>query len=306
MRNIYPKPDKNTVMKSSSVFLIIGVIIVAVGVAWIISGGPALTAQTNIPQTTVPATAPATPLPTAAIPVTSAAIPVTTAPPAVTTPSDQTAAATPVTTMAAPASGADIREHFVDVTYSGTNRLERLNYSASRSRVIICTISANDDDMAQIEKTVKEFNEASPTLRISENIKESGTGDIFIKFLPGNGLSAISLTDAPDTGSFSEPLTRRELFQGGVPAAKIIRGTVYINADLRGDARKHVLIRSLMYQMGLTGDSAIFSDSVFYAGDNSNTNLSSADKKIISMLYTDGVYSGMTMEELQKKIYLPS
>ena len=281
-------------MKSSTVFLILGILIVSVGLAWIISGGLVLPVQTNVPQTTTPTII-------TMVPVTTVTIPETTVPSPVTT-----VITTQVTTGAVPASAGDIREHFVGITYSGTNRLERLNYSASKSRVVICVLSGGDDDIALIEKIVKEFNEASPTLKISENIKESGTGDLFIKFLPGSGLSAVSLADAPDSGSFSEPLTRRELFQGEVSAAKIIRGTMYINADLKGDVRKHVLARSLMYEMGLTGDSSIFSDSIFYTGENTNMDLTSADKKVISMLYSDGTYNGMTMEELQKKIYLPS
>jgi hypothetical protein len=282
-------------MKSSTVFLMLGILIVSVGLAWIVSQGFVFPVQTTASQTT---TAP-TVIPM--VPVTTVTIPNTTVPSTIAT-----VVTTQVTTGTVPASAGDIREHFIDITYSGTNRLERLNYSASKSRIVICVVSGGDDDLAQIEKIVKEFNEASPTLKISENIKESGTGDIFIKFLPGNGLSAISLTDAPDSGSFPEPLTRRELFQGGVSAAKIIRGTIYINADLQGDVRKHVLARSLMYEMGLTGDSSVFSDSIFYAGENTNTDLTSADKRVISMLYTDGTYNGMTMEELQKKIYLPS
>ena len=293
-------------MKSSTVFLVIGIIIVSVGLAWIVSGGPALPAQKDVPQTTPPPVVPSTPSPgTTGITETTAAVPVTTvtvttaatAAPAVTT------TQTPTTT--APASAEDIREHFLDVAYSATSRLERLNYTAATSRVTILAISASDDDIALLENTAKDFNDASPTVKLSENIKESGSGDIVIKFLPQDGLSAVSLTDAPDTGPFTDVLTRTELDQGDVAAAKIIRSTIYINADLQGDTRKHILVRSLMYEMGLTGESSKFPDSVFYAGENTNVNLTSADKKVIAMLYTDGNYNGMTMEDLQKVIYLP-
>jgi hypothetical protein len=286
-------------MKSSTILLILGIIIVSVGLAWIISGGPALPARTEVPQTTAPS---ATPAP---VPVTTTVIPVTTVPAPAATTTVTTAVPISVTTNAAPASAEDIRDHFLDVAYSATNRLERLNYSAAKPRVVIIAVSANDDDIALIEKTARDFNEASPTVELSENIKESGSGDLYIKFLPVGGLSAVSLMDAPETGPFPEALTRRELFQGGVPAAKIIRGTIYFNANLKGDARNHVLVRSLMYEMGMTGESPKFSDSVFYAAENTNADLTPVDKKVISMLYAQGFANGMTMEDLRKVIYLP-
>jgi hypothetical protein len=284
-------------MKSSSVFLIIGILIISVGLAWIISGGigePAGKAVQPTPVPTTPAVVPVT--------TTVTTVPVTTVPPATVatvTPPQATIAPT------APASAADIREHFISVAYSSTNRLERLNYTSDKPRVIIYAVSAGDDDLALIERTARTFNDASPTVKLSENIKESGSGDLFIKFLSQDGLSAVSLNDAPDSGPFLEPLTRGELYQDGVPAAKIIRGAIYINANLKGDAREHVIVRSLMYEMGMTGDSPKFSDSVFYAADNTNDELTAADRKVITMLYTQGAYNGMTMEELQKIIYLP-
>jgi hypothetical protein len=60
-----------------------------------------------------------------------------------------------------------------------------------------------------------------------------------------------------------------------------------------------------MYERGLTGESTRFPDSVFYAGENTNTDLTPADKKIISMLYAQGFSNGMNMEDLKKVIYLP-
>jgi hypothetical protein len=208
-------------------------------------------------------------------------------------------------TMPVLASANDIRDHFLDVAYTSTNRLERLNYYTARPRVVISAESASNEDLALIEKTARDFNDASPTVKLSENVKETGTGDLIIKYLPEDGLAVINLPEAPESGPFSEALTRRELYQGSVPAAKILRSTIYINADLKGDARKHVLVRSLMYEMGLTGESTKFSDSVFFAGENTNVDLTTADKKIISMLYAQGVYNGMTIDSLRRVIYIP-
>ncbi|OPY34796.1 MULTISPECIES: DUF2927 domain-containing protein [unclassified Methanoregula] len=284
-------------MNNSTIFMVIGIIIIGVGLAWVITGGPGNTAAGTMPQTTV------TTIMTTPVPVTTPSA-VLTVPPVTTiaTIAPPATAATPAVTVA---TANDYANHFLDVAYAGTNRLERLDYSSSRPRVVIVALSAGSDDIALLEKTAADFNGVSSTMKISENIKESGTGDLFIKFLPEDGLSAISLMEAPESGPFTESLTRRELRQDNAVGAKIIRGTVYINANLKDDARKHVLVRSLMYEMGLTGESAIFPDSVFYAGDNTNYQLTTADKKVIGTLYQDGLYNGMTLDEVRKVVYIP-
>lgn len=276
-------------MKNSTVFFFLALLIVTAGSAGCTGRGLPGPAKTTLPAPDVTTTV------VVIVPTTTMMQATTTAGTVATTPN-----ATPSLTSAE-----DIRNHFLDVAYTSTNRLERLDYDADKPRLVISVVSAGENDVALIERTARDFNEASPTVKLSENIKESGSGDIQIKFLPQDGLSAIELDDVTESGVFSELLTRRELFQGNVPAAKILRGTIYLNANLKGAARDHVIVRSLMYQMGLTGESTKFADSVFYAGENTNTDLTTVDKKIITMLYADEFENGMTMEELRKVIYLP-
>ncbi|HSQ93823.1 MAG TPA: DUF2927 domain-containing protein [Methanoregula sp.] len=277
-------------MKSSTIILILSIIVIAAGLA-----GCTGSERPETPATTVPTPAAmTTPVPTTITLTPQTSVPLT------TVPTTARPAATPSLTSAD-----DIRNHFLDVTYTSTNRLERLNYSATKPRVVVSVISASDDDIAVIETAARAFNDASPTVKISENIKENENADLFIKFLSQDGLAVINLNEVPVAGPFPEALTRRELYQDGEPAAKIVRGTIYINANLRNEARNHVLVRSLMYEMGLTGESTRFPDSVFYAGENTNTELTPADRKIISMLYAQGFSNGMNMEDLKKVIYLP-
>ena len=291
-------------MKSSTILLVLGVVIIAVGLAWIISGGMGAPAEKTVPLPTVTKTMPVTDA------VTTTGVPATTVPAAAPSPLASVATAAPaVTTSAGPVvtaiSADDITSLFLDVAYTSTNRLERVNYNAAKPRLTVVALSASNDDIALIEKTAKDFNEASQTVKISENIKESGTGDIFIKYLPEDGLSAITLSTIADSGTLTEALTRRELYQGNRIGAKVMRGTVYINANLKDRERKHMLVRGLLYQMGMTGETTKFSDSVFYAGENTNIDLTSSDKKVINILYQSAFYNGMTMEELRKYVYLP-
>jgi hypothetical protein len=216
-------------MKSSTILLVLGVVIIAVGLAWIISGGIAAPAANSVPQTTATKTLPATTvIPAITVPAATSAT-VATAAPVVTT------SAVPMVTAI---SADDITSLFLDVAYTSTNQLERVDYNSAKPRLTVVALSASNDDIALIEKTAKEFNEASQTVKISENIKESGTGDIFIKYLPEDGLSAISLSTIADSGTLTETLTRRELYQGNRIGAKVMRGTVYINANLK-DKERH-------------------------------------------------------------------
>lgn len=227
------------------------------------------------------------------IPETTTAIPVTTAP--------QTTTTTTVTTTGL-VTADDVRDHFLAIAYYPSHRLDRIDYS---SRIVISTATASDDDITLIERTAKDFNDASKTVKLSENVKKTEKGDIIIKFLPEEGLRAVDFRDTPESGPFSEALANGELYQGSIPAAKIGWGTIYINANLKGDARKHVIVRSLLYVMGLTGETTKYPDSIFYAQENSNVNLVPVDKKAIAILYEPGLWSGMTAEDLSKIINIP-
>lgn len=287
-------------MKSSSVFLILGIFIIAVGLAWIISGGIAEPAAEKVPSTPAPTV----------IPVTITAAPVTTVPvsliPADTQVTGAIPATTPkTTTTSIVLSGDDVRNHFLDIAYTSTNRLERLNYSSDRPRIVISATSAGDDDIAVIEKTIKTFNDASKTVKFSENVKETDSGDLLIKLLPEEGLKAIDLNTAADYGPFSDVLSRRELYQGNVIGAKVLRGTIYVNANLKGDARKHMIVRSLMYEMGLTGETTKYPESIFYADENTNIEFAPVDKRAIAMLYESGFTNGMNADDLRQTLYTP-
>jgi Protein of unknown function (DUF2927) len=292
-------------MKSSSVFLLIGILIIAVGIAWIISGGPVLPTQ-GAAQTPAPATTASGPATTTATPEVTLTIVESITPQAVpTTVVTVTKTAQPTTTVTA-VSGDDVRNHFVDIAYTGTNRLELLDQYTARSRISLSAPSASDDDIILIERTAKAFNDASTTVKLSENVKQTDQADILIKFLPENGLKDIDLNTAPDSGPYAAAiLTRKELYQGTTPAAKILRGTIYINANLKGDAKKHVIVRSLMYEMGLTGETTKYPDSIFYAQENSNVNFAPIDTKAIAMLYNSGFTNGMGADALRYYLYNP-
>jgi hypothetical protein len=291
-------------MNGSTAALFFGILIIAIGSAWVLTGGLAAPAELASPPepTPGPVTIPMTTLVTTPVPVTIAAPPV----PATTVPAIPTTTVTKAPTVVeTPVSADQVRDHFLAIAYSATNRLERLNYTENQDRLIISVVTPSGTDMATLSAVAQEFNEVSRTVKISENIKESSNGDIVIKFLPENGLANILLDDIPDAGPETEVLTRHKFMQDGKPAAKIVRGAIYINSNLAGDTRNHIIARSLYYQLGVTGDSAGYPGSLFYAGENANTKLNEIDRKAVAILYEPGLANTMTMEDLRKVIYIP-
>ncbi len=200
-----------------------------------------------------------------------------------------------VTTQQALTSDA-IAQHFMDIAFgSGNTRLDRMSYNPTinKPRDIISLFNGNSADLALITSFVNDFNDLSSTNQFSTNIKSGSTGDIVIQFVSQAGMEAI------DKDRYT-----KEIKSGGVSYAKIGPGTIYINADLKGDLRSHIVLRSLLYETGFNGESLKYPDSIFYYEDNTNTQLSVIDKKAIQIMYGDGIYPGMTVSDVKNVVYI--
>ena len=247
----------------------------------------------TVPLTIIPETMVTPQIPAA----TPAPVPVTTTLPYATT------TIRPTTSPESLVSADEARDHFMDIAYSATNEIVRYNFTDYPNPLVIKLVTPDNTDTVFLLATIKDFNGASQTVRISEKIiEERGEGDITIKFLPDSGLDSIRLHDV----SYSGPsMKRREFTYQGKPAAKTLWDTIYINSNLKGDARNHTIARCLFYELGVTGETTKYPDSVFYAEENTNTRLNAADKKAITILYGTSLSQGMTLEDLRKVIYFP-
>jgi len=289
-------------MNSSSYLFIAGLFVIAVGVAWILTGGPGADTGSPVPSTPLPSpdVTTGTPVPppvqdAPAQPTFGAQAVSTVAQPITEVPLT-TAAPTPQPT--APISSDDIKLHFMDLAFgSGNAYLERLNATDYNGRIII-SVSANDaTDLTELSNAAKEFNSISQTDQLSEMIKDGMNGNIAIKFIPGSGMSAIALNTSDD-------LANREIRSNGVTTAKLTRGIIYINSDLKGDLRNHTLMKGLYYELGVVGETAKYPDSLFYSGENTNVNLTYVDRNAIAILYGPGLYHGMTVDDIRKIMYI--
>lgn len=275
-------------MKQGWAFLVSGLVIMAIGVTWLIAG--------MIWSGTNPGAGPAgTPVPTP-VPGGTGATPTEsmTRPEGVPATTPETPA--PQTTTAL--SSDDIKLHFLDLAYGAGNAfLERWNANENNGRIIVSVTANNNADIVLLEQAAKEFNSLSRTNQISENIKQGPYGNIAIKFIPENGMNGIVINT-------SETLTSREFRVNDTLAAKITRGTVYINANLKGGVRNHTLIRSLYYQLGFVGETDDYADSLFSSDQNTNVNLSYADRKAVEIMYGPGLTHGMTVDDVKKAVYI--
>jgi hypothetical protein len=180
---------------------------------------------------------------------------------------------------------------------AGNAYLERWNSTDNNGRIVISVSASDESDIAQLSDAAKEFNTISQTNKMSEMIKDGMNGNIAIKFIPGNGMDAISLNT-------SEDLANREFRSNGILTAKATRGIIYINTDLKGDQRNHTLMKTLYYELGVVGETAKYTNSPFYSGDNTNVNLTDVDRSAIGILYGPGLSRGMTVDDIRKMMYI--
>lgn len=155
----------------------------------------------------------------------------------------------------------------------------------------ISTGTSSNSDRELLEKFILEFNDISQSGKISENLRDSTTGDLKIKFIPQDGMNDIADYD--------------KIFKSGdIITAKIRSDTIYINHNLKGDMRNHTILRSVYYTMGVKGDTVTYPDSLFYYDDNTNTGLTLIDKKALELLFGGGLYNGMSVDDVKKVIYI--
>jgi hypothetical protein len=232
--------------------------------------GPAVTAVTNsIPSTPVPTTVP----PTVSIPL-------------------------PSPTQSPQLTSDDVNNHFMDLAFGGGNiYLERITTSANP--ITFSISGGTDTDKAAIEAFFKEFNDLSQSVKLFENLKEGTSGQIQIKFLSPDGLDAIDMKS-------SNTWLNKEFKSGGETYAKVKDNQVYINSGLTGDTRTHYILLALLFELGFKGETLKYPDSIFYYQGNNVTALSLVDVKAAQIMYGLGLYNGMTVDDVKKRVLLKS
>jgi len=202
-------------------------------------------------------------------------------------------------------STSDIYRHFVDIAFSP----DYPSIHKWNKELVHVALTGNYDstDIKTINNFLQVFNSYSGTTKLPKEVQQSETlGDIVVTFLPESSLNNINLDTSwkisknPENGAINF-IYKTNPFQYGV-----ITHTVYINSDLKGNARTHWVLRSLLYELGFPGETGMYPDSIFYSGSDTVTSLSKIDLKALELMYGTKISNGMSLNKVREILLIDS
>jgi len=283
----YPVPDPSPVKQKIQPFIpvIIGVAIIilfifgtlAVSGDWSSLGLGNSTNSSNVTTTNTTPIKTATPAPK-----------VTTKKPTATPTPKATTAKVTATPTPKSYSSTEIGNHLVDIAFGPDNSKI---VKPTKDRIAISySGSYGDNDVTLLNDFIQEFNSYSSTLKISENINYNSPADITLHFLPQEALSQVKqdgnevISKDYQTGTYYFVKTDKE---------------TYINGDLTESSRNRWILRAILYDLGFLGESAKYSDSLFYTGSTKAERLSAIDLKALQFMYGKKITKGMTRSSVK-------
>jgi len=250
-------------------------------------------------------TAPST-QPTATSPIVTGTTPVTTTPKVTSSETTALPGVIPSsTTTQVLYSTNDIYKHFVDIAFSP----DYPSINKWNKELVHVAITGNYDskDIKTINNFLQVFNNYSSTTKLPKEVQQGETlGDIVLVFLPESSLNNINLDSSwkisknPENGTINF-IYKTNPFQYGV-----ITHTVYINSDVKGNARTHWILRSLLLELGFPGETLTYPDSIFYSGSDTVTSLNKIDVKALELMYSTKISYGMDLYKIKQLLFIDS
>jgi hypothetical protein len=199
----------------------------------------------------------------------------------------------------------DIYKHFVDIAFSP----DSLSINKWNKELVHVAVTGNYDskDIKTLNNFLQVFNSYSSTTKLPREVQQGETlGDIVINFLPESSLNNINLDTSwkiskdPENGMIYF-IYKTNQFQYGVSTH-----TVYINSDVKGNARTHWILRSLLYELGFPGETSIYPDSIFYSESDAVTSLSKIDLKALELMYGTKISNGVSLNKIRDLLLIDS
>jgi len=199
----------------------------------------------------------------------------------------------------------DIYKHFVDIAFSP----DYPSINKWNKELVHVAITGNYDskDIKTINNFLQVFNNYSSTTKLPKEVQQGETlGDIVLVFLPESSLNNINLDSSwkisknPENGTINF-IYKTNPFQYGV-----ITHTVYINSDVKGNARTHWMLRSLLFELGFPGETGTYPDSIFYSGSDTVTSLNKIDVKALELMYSTKISNGMSLNKIRDLLLIDS
>jgi hypothetical protein len=190
-------------------------------------------------------------------------------------------------------SSSDINKHFMIITFGHDNT--KIQKPAEKLIDIAMTGNYDDADTVLIDQFNTQFNNYSVSNKIHSEIKFGQQASIVLNLLPEAAIKNIDVENVttisknPKTGVFY-------YLHRSVNQLSVTTEVFYINSDLKGNQRRHWILRSLLYELGFTGETSDYPDSIFYSGSDNTMQLSEIDWKAIQIMYGNKITPGMTFD----------
>lgn len=194
-------------------------------------------------------------------------------------------------------SASEVGNHLVDIAFGPDN--SKIEMPTKPMVAVALLGSYHDSDLDLVKTFVDQFNRISSSTKISTNIDLSSPSDITIELAPAMMLGQIDM----DKVSYSY-----QNFETGihymVQTNDVARNQekTYVNSELSANLRERWIIRGILYEMGCKGESAKYSDSLFYADGNLGNKLSTVDIKALQLLFGKKVENGMTRSQVKSLV----
>jgi hypothetical protein len=191
---------------------------------------------------------------------------------------------------------ADINKNFMRIAFGPDN--PRIKKFADERISVAVMGSYVDNDTVIIEQFKDQFNNYSSTSKFVSGIKPGDKASLVITFLPESSLD--NVLDVAGTTVFKNPKTGIIYFvyRTKVEGA-ITTETLFINSDFKDKQRTHWILRALLSELGLVGETDDYPDSIFNSGSENIDHLSDTDFKVVELMYSQKITSGMTFDRVK-------
>jgi len=181
-----------------------------------------------------------------------------------------------------------VTTHLLEIGFGPNNNV--INKPTKNRLVVSLEGMYDESDIDILNTFIGQFNNLSSTTKISEYINFNRPADIPLAFSPANAFSQINTSF-----EYRDPLNGTYYFV-------ITPEKTVVNSDLKGDERKRWILRAALYNLGFYGETADYSDSLFYALKNNVTQLSDVDIKAVQLMYGTKITNGMNKDNIRTYI----
>ena len=182
----------------------------------------------------------------------------------------------------------DIGSHLLDIAFGTDNNVIK---KPTTGRLVVSLEGVYDkSDVILLNSFIGQFNNYSSTTKISEFINFNRPADIPLSLSPENTFIHLNTTveyKDRQTGTWYFVITPEKTI---------------VNSDLKGEERKRWILRAVLYNLGFYGETAKYSDSVFYVGTNNASQLSDVDLRALQLMYGKKITNGMNKDYIRSYI----